>query len=87
MGRSLFSDKIASASKREKGLTEKVWVEGSRAGREEKGRLKVIRKEKKEKERQEKGKEWGKEEEEEPRLRGKAKNVTNWRRKRKAFQV
>ena len=29
----------------------------------------------------------GKEAEEEPRLRGKAKNVTNWRRKRKAFQV
>ena len=32
---------------------------GRRGGREEKGRMKVIRKEKKEKERQEKGKEWG----------------------------
>lgn len=59
MGRSLFLDKIASASKREKGLRETVWVEGRRGGREEKGRLEVIRKEKKEKERQEKGKEWG----------------------------
>ena len=48
MGRSLFSDKIASAFKREKGVTEKLWVEERRGGRE-KGRMKVIRKEKRKK--------------------------------------
>ena len=49
MGRSLFADKIASAFKREKGVTEKLWVEERRGGREEKGRMKVIRKEKRKK--------------------------------------
>ena len=48
VGRSLFSDKIASAFKREKGVTEKLWVEERRGGRE-KGRMKVIRKEKRKK--------------------------------------
>ena len=56
--KSLFRENCTCLQERE-GADRKSVGRGRRGGREEKGRMKVIRKEKKEKERQEKGKEWG----------------------------